>query len=60
MGKFWSARTKAIFRRHPVKCTGMIVGATIWYVAFLVLTVPFGGLLVVAGRSNDWVRWWLP
>ena len=60
MGKFLNARTKAIFRRQPVKCTAMVAGAAIWYVAFVVLTLLCGGFLIIAGKEDDWVRWWLP
>jgi len=60
MGKFWNARTKAIFRCHPVQCTAMIAGYVIWYVVFAVLTVPLGGFLIIVGKEGDWVRWWLP
>lgn len=60
MGKFWDARTKAIFRRHPVKCTAKVAGFVIWYVVFAVLTVLIGGLLIIAGKADKWVNWWLP
>ncbi len=60
MGKFWDARTKAIFRRRPVQCTAMVAGYVIWYVVFAVPTVPLGGFLIIAGKEGDWVRWWLP
>jgi hypothetical protein len=60
MGKFWDARTKAIFRRQPLQCTVMIAGYVIWYAAFFVLTVPLGGFLIITGREEAWVQWWLP
>jgi len=57
---FLDSRTKAIFRRHPLKCTAMIAGYVIWYLVFAALTVLLGGFIILAGRSDEWVDWWLP
>jgi len=60
MGKFWDAEMRAAFLRNPVRFTAMISGYVIWYVLFAVLTVLIGGILVLAGKSDAWVDWWLP
>lgn len=60
MGKFWNSRTKAIFRRHPIKCIAMVMGCYIWYGLFAVLTLIIGGVLVLANKNDEWVDWWLP
>jgi len=60
MSKFWTARTKSIFRRQPLKCTLMVAGYVIWYGMFAILTLFIGGVLVIAGKNDEWVNWWLP
>lgn len=60
MSKFWTSRTKAIFRRYPLKCAAMVAGYAIWYGMFMILTLLIGGVLIIAGKSDDWVNWWLP
>jgi len=60
MSKFWTSETKEAFQRHPVRCTAMVTGCAIWYVLFAGLTLIFGGVLVLAGKSDNWVDWWLP
>lgn len=51
---------RAAFLRNPVIFTAKLTGYFLWYVIFLVLTVIFGGLLLIAGKGDVWVNWWLP
>lgn len=60
MSKIWDARTKAIFRKHPVKCTAMLAGYGIWIGLFVVLTVVAGGMLMLMNKDDAWIRWWQP
>jgi len=60
MGKFWTSDVKAVFRKHPLRCTAKVTAYVAWLGLYMVLTAIVGGILILADKNDEWVNWWIP